>query len=289
MALHIPDIIADYGPAHGYWCFSYERMNGILANTPNNNHNIEPQILTKILTQFCIDEIQLPTFNFGAEMCVPNALRDIVCDRNRDESCSSIDKVELMLSLLPEKRFEFQRKIDQGNVTMWPIKLLRPSKCNVKVDDIFYQQILDFCKATYDVEVYVLPKIDKYGRCFVNGQTFSSDYSCTERGSLVKALFVLEENSALHPYFGIVRFFFQVHLKLKDNYNNTVIQDHVLAYVTWMTFHSPEKDKISGLFVVNNSYYERDRIVSPRRFIKRCTLVPVGKKSSSYNIAELPR
>ena len=27
MALHICDIISDYGPPHGYWCYAYERMN----------------------------------------------------------------------------------------------------------------------------------------------------------------------------------------------------------------------------------------------------------------------
>ena len=27
MALHLPDIILDYGPPHAFWCFSYERMN----------------------------------------------------------------------------------------------------------------------------------------------------------------------------------------------------------------------------------------------------------------------
>ena len=27
----------DYGPMHGSWLFSYERMNDILQNQPNNN------------------------------------------------------------------------------------------------------------------------------------------------------------------------------------------------------------------------------------------------------------
>ena len=40
-ALHIPDPISDYGPPQVYWCFAYERMNGILC---------EVQITVKILT-----------------------------------------------------------------------------------------------------------------------------------------------------------------------------------------------------------------------------------------------
>ena len=45
LALHLPDVVVDYGPPHGYWCFGYERMNGVLADIPNSNRNIEIQIL----------------------------------------------------------------------------------------------------------------------------------------------------------------------------------------------------------------------------------------------------
>ena len=43
-------------------------------------------------------------------------------------------------------------------------------------------------------------------------------YKC---GSLVKSMFVLEENSAQHPYFGVVRFFFP-----------STSQDHMLTVFT---------------------------------------------------------
>ena len=42
MAVHIPDVIADFGSPHGYWCFGYERMNGFFAEFPNRNVNTEP-------------------------------------------------------------------------------------------------------------------------------------------------------------------------------------------------------------------------------------------------------
>ena len=55
LALHLPDVVADYGPLHGYWCFGYERMNGVLADIPNSNRNIEIRILNKIIQQFCFN------------------------------------------------------------------------------------------------------------------------------------------------------------------------------------------------------------------------------------------
>ena len=49
MTLHIPDVIYYFGPSHGYCCFAYERLNGFLSDIPNNNQNIELQIMNKFL------------------------------------------------------------------------------------------------------------------------------------------------------------------------------------------------------------------------------------------------
>ena len=37
---HLYERVVDYGPLHGFWCFAFERYNGILGATPNNNRNI---------------------------------------------------------------------------------------------------------------------------------------------------------------------------------------------------------------------------------------------------------
>ena len=141
-------------------------------------------------------------------MCMPKALKNIV----PVEILLYPDSYRVLALLIqPEgqDRFAFQHAIDQGDVQDWPIRMQHPSKCNVRVDEDFYQQIVEFCNNTYDGDVYVKHQIDKYGRCSVNGQTFSSDFNSTDRGSIVKAMFVLKDNGNLHPYFGIVRGFFQ--------------------------------------------------------------------------------
>ena len=38
---HLADVVEDYGPAHGWTCFPFERMNGIMKDTEVNMHNIE--------------------------------------------------------------------------------------------------------------------------------------------------------------------------------------------------------------------------------------------------------
>ena len=40
LSCHLVDCIRDYGPVYSFWCFSFERYNGILGSYHKNNHNI---------------------------------------------------------------------------------------------------------------------------------------------------------------------------------------------------------------------------------------------------------
>ena len=139
---------------------------------------------------------------------------------------------------------------------------------NVRVDED--QQIVEFCN-TYDGDVYVKHQIDKYGRCSVNGQTFSSD---SDRGSIVKAMFVLKDNGNLHPYT----------LELY-HINKSVLKGNDLAYVTWMAFKTPEKDKVSGLYMVKNSFYQDRQNNKPQEIHQSLYTCTYGGKKY---ISELP-
>ena len=46
---HIAECILDYGPAHIFWLFAFERLNGILGQQPHNNRSIETQLMTRFL------------------------------------------------------------------------------------------------------------------------------------------------------------------------------------------------------------------------------------------------
>ena len=122
-----------------------------------------------------------------------------------------------MFYMQPELRFQMQQDVDRGDVDslQWPIKLLHPSKLNVRMESTFLSQLQDFLQSLHGpVLKFVSPRINKFARCQVNGQIFSSDYNYTDRGSTVKALFVLTGDNSLCPFFGIVRFFVEVDVLL---------------------------------------------------------------------------
>ncbi|XP_065892408.1 uncharacterized protein [Dysidea avara] len=51
LSLHLEDCLLDYGPVHAFWCFVFERCNGLLGRYHTNNERIESQIMRKFLRE----------------------------------------------------------------------------------------------------------------------------------------------------------------------------------------------------------------------------------------------
>lgn len=46
---HLTECIKDFGPLSSFWCFSFERFNGLLGDLPTNNRLIEAQIMQRFI------------------------------------------------------------------------------------------------------------------------------------------------------------------------------------------------------------------------------------------------
>jgi len=49
LSCHLCECVLDFGPLHSFWCFAFERYNGILGQFPNNNRSIEIQMMKHFL------------------------------------------------------------------------------------------------------------------------------------------------------------------------------------------------------------------------------------------------
>ena len=285
MSLHLPDMILDFGPPHSFWCFAYERFNGILAGTPNSNRCVEIEVANRFMRDFLFSSTDLP----DVDACIPRSLKDLI-------SASSVDDTQVpsypltfwVLSALtptPEERFEHQCMVDRGDVDEdWPVELYHPFKPNVRMQLEFYGELKKFMENLYGNDLqYIKPRMNKYGRCHVNGQDFSSHFNSTDRGSIVKAIFVLDEHE-LAPYYGIVKFYFTVTAVVRGE-----PKLHYLSYVTWLKFKTSRPEEMSKLYMVSKDCYRSDRILSPRRFICRCVLVSPRANEAFYFVSELPK
>lgn len=57
---HMKNCVLDYGPLHAFWCFSFERFNGILGATQMNGRSIEIQLMRKFITSKFTWNSELP-------------------------------------------------------------------------------------------------------------------------------------------------------------------------------------------------------------------------------------
>ena len=57
---HLKQCLLDYGPFHSFWCFSFERFNGILGSFHTNNRSIEIQLMRKFLMQAKVKDFKYP-------------------------------------------------------------------------------------------------------------------------------------------------------------------------------------------------------------------------------------
>ena len=48
--MHLCDVFLNFGPAHSFWCFSFERFNGLLGSFTTNKKAIEVQVMRKFCT-----------------------------------------------------------------------------------------------------------------------------------------------------------------------------------------------------------------------------------------------
>ena len=57
---HLKECVIDCGPVHAFWCFSFERFNGILGSMQVNGRSIEVQIMRKLLAGRFVWDVTFP-------------------------------------------------------------------------------------------------------------------------------------------------------------------------------------------------------------------------------------
>ncbi len=229
-------------------------MNGILAGTPNSNRSVATEVARRFAQEMSIGiSEQLSSIDLAN---IPSNIKAFVSTTDDGDYRVPFPLSYLVLSRLQhsfEDRFECQMMLDQGEVEDWPMELKHPCKRNVRINSTFKTELRAFFNGS-DI-TYIRPRIDKFGRCIVNGINYSSDFNSTDRGSVVKSMFV-DTTNELAPYIGVVRFYFTV---------TTVIMQqakvHHLALCSWLKFRPHSQEHVCKLHGVTNQVYRGDRIL----------------------------
>ena len=58
--IHLKDSVLDYGPPQAFWCYAFERFNGVLGSIHTNRRSIESQLMEKFSQEQDLTALSLP-------------------------------------------------------------------------------------------------------------------------------------------------------------------------------------------------------------------------------------
>ena len=314
MALHIPEVIRNWGHPTSWWCFPYERHIGMLGEVNTSRKTVEEEIFRNFVMRHLIDAARPPSLITISKNDIPQPLQPFVgpchidCKEDHNEEWAVFQRIQAERffkgkasvhkeepstdSMSDDRNLELQMEVEREELEeleCWPIEMLPPRRLKQRPKNEFYSELKGYLGDIHeDSLVFVEPRIDIFARCLVNGSTFSSAYNRTDRGqtALVYCIDKLNQRDAegkVSPYFVRINFFFTARVHLKESNGVNELRIHHLANVDWFYFANKDHavDKLSGFPVLKSTFYKKEHIVNVRRLIRRVALLEVKKKLSA--------
>lgn len=292
--LHLKQCLLDYGPVASFWCFGFERLNGVLGRYHTNNQTIEAQFMRKFLSDQQVQSLNIPDeandmFNF------PNNLSGSLKECYNDLHIAQLEA-------LAEKDHLFSDYAIDNLCNS--IKLL-PPYCKKVLSPTEDQQIYDVYKFLYpDSNITYHSKFyESSKKCLMANEMFTSS-NAKERSSVIMAYWPAENLTdhlqSKELQVGMIQRFIKHKIKVIKN-NTEQERIHIFCQVEWYMKH--DKSNWYGLSAIlcrnitygtaANSYipiqriahrcaYGRlDIVIPPHRFTERALVaIPVHMKYS---------
>ncbi|KAI8485685.1 hypothetical protein Bbelb_365190 [Branchiostoma belcheri] len=222
--LHLKECIEDYGPVYSFWCFSFERYNGMLGKYQHNNRNIEVQIMRKFQQS---KQLSMMTWPGGYGEAFENVLN------GRKASCTPVAQASRFLS---------DAMVLDNASHVEPLSPFRKVVISVAVRNM----LLSMYRTMYPGEG--ISHIDVFAmsctRVRCNGVNMAVDSCRSERSACVHAKWCYSDPGSEEPTIdsraedrpAVLREFILVHLVLGNGRRCS----HAVARVTWYQYH-PER------------------------------------------------
>jgi hypothetical protein len=252
LSLHLKECVYDYGPLYVFWCFSFERMNGILGkfllnyfillhkilmnfkigSLPNSHRKIEPELMRRLMNDLQIVNLtKIHSDKTGFEF---------LNNRLNIGSISELDQFSTdELYRFLNNTYKIQETVINGS-EQFPGELLNPKNLNIILHAEVLDLLVEYYEASYETmnfrrpftnnindSIIIRNIANQYGRIRIGSETFDSVMSSRNiKGSFVLARFVNHDGSVdLYP--GQVQFFFT------HSVNFPNVEEHKLAFIRW--------------------------------------------------------
>ena len=231
---HLKDIILDHGPVHSFWCFSFERYNGIMGSVSTNKRSLELQLMRKLILSRFLDSVQLPSqYKTEFEYLLHNPSSPNVTISN--PLLSTASSLHSMSTTVPITIVDWSNLSHLKLPTNYKVQSLETEdhdalfavyKC------LYPEQSLDWKS--------MAETIKKYSTVTIGNQLYSSKLECrTLRSGRIYASWAAADGEALNLnslefFAGYVLYYFSHSINLNGKF-----AQHVFACVLW---HKPDEN-----------------------------------------------
>jgi hypothetical protein len=141
LSLHLCECAQDYGPLYSFWCFSFERMNGILGSLPNSNRKIEPELMRRLMNDNRIVSLTAASEVEGLELLPNRSEIESLSDANQFSS----DEMRRFLF----NTYNIQESVITGS-ERFPGELLTPQWQKLIIPADLLDLLVEYYTATYE-------------------------------------------------------------------------------------------------------------------------------------------
>ena len=258
MHMHIKESILNYGPVYGFWCFPFERYNGVLGSFQSNWISPELQMIRKFITYQDLLQSDLPA-------TMPQELLDFfhLHLNKHSEVCVTDGSVE-------QTHVESFSLLEYNRNATCPIADI-DGRENVKQKIAKrYEVHFNHIQVTWLTEVYKhlypsatinhVPMVhERFHEVSVLGERFASKSAKGKHSAAVCAYWPRLGGSISTTcdqlYVGIVQYFFKHSVKLtKSGSLNFEKVNHIFANVHWYRLHPRENWFHPRIIVVSTDF-----------------------------------
>ena len=233
---HLRECLSDFGPMHGFWCFSFERYNGILGAYPTNNRAIEIQLMRKFLFQITSKLFEFP------DLYQDSFVEFFDEQKSKGSLKTTLDPIESYLGLSIQKTMDITDlySIDWTNCSyiqaIPPIKDFTLDSNDVRYLKSVYSKLLNITDFRFD---YV--KLGNLVMGSIESRTIRNSYILASWAGAARRIPENVEQALIRP--GEVRYFFRHRVKVKSSDPNGPQKTYLfyMARANWYARH-PQKD-----------------------------------------------
>lgn len=285
--LHLKKCFEDFGPAHSFWCFSFERYNGILGSYRTNKRSVETQFMRKFCTEQKVRSLTI-TQDSVLQSVLPHS--NLLQQTEQFFSLSNLfhdSNSILMIIRLPQEELRLVQSF-QINGTISPLPPYQESVLNYKdvayLKDLYQQLYKDRVMCNFSHYIVSFGKVLYAGDLIGSVKQGANNYL----SSIIIAYWSLTTNNIYancSRRVGEVQYFFKHIITFSDGDKESL--EHVFAYVNWKKRH-PKEDWYGSSAIVCTELNElsgSSSFLPVQRILFRCAHAVIKIDDESLFVA----